>query len=105
MASSKDIYCDELTKYIRDDWTWRGKIRCFFYRNAMKLLHRFNLHYAPPIYPDGEMLLWCKWCGFRQVVSRPGDKVKQPYEPNPPPILQTHSSNRSGSGRCACGGV
>lgn len=44
------------------------------YRAVMKTLHRYNLHYAPPIYPEGDELLWCKWCGLQQVVKRRGDK-------------------------------
>ena len=47
--------------------TWR------LYRVVMKLAHRFNWHYAPPIYPEGDTQLWCKWCGFRQTVKRCGD--------------------------------
>ena len=48
------------------------------YRFVMKLAHRFNWHYAPPIYPDGDKQLWCKWCGFRQTVER---RIIQPYQP------------------------
>jgi hypothetical protein len=38
------------------------------YRHVMRLLHRFNLHYAPPspmspIY--GQRDHWCQWCGLR----------------------------------------
>lgn len=44
------------------------------YRAVMKLAHRFNWHYAPPIYPDGDTMLWCKWCGFRDVIKRRGDR-------------------------------
>lgn len=44
--------------------------RSLLYRPVMKLAHRFHWHYAPPIYPDGDTMLWCKWCGFRQVVQR-----------------------------------
>lgn len=40
------------------------------YRPLMKLLHRFDLHYAPPCYPDGDTHLWCQWCGFRQTIKR-----------------------------------
>lgn len=40
------------------------------YRVVMKLLHKFNLHYAPPIYPNGDTMLWCEWCGFREVIKR-----------------------------------
>ena len=43
--------------------------RGFFYRVAMRIAHRFHWHYAPPIYPDGDTILWCKWCGLRQVFS------------------------------------
>jgi hypothetical protein len=38
------------------------------YRPVMRLLHRFNLHYAPPdvINPKyGQRDHWCKWCGLR----------------------------------------
>lgn len=41
----------------------------FFYRNLQRLLHHFDLHYAPvhrPILPDGDYQRWCQWCGFRQ---------------------------------------
>lgn len=38
------------------------------YRAISKLLHRFNLHYMPPIYPDGDTVLWCHWCGARYRV-------------------------------------
>jgi hypothetical protein len=41
----------------------------FFYRSFMTIMHRFHWHYAPPIYPEGDTLLWCRWCGFRQVVK------------------------------------
>lgn len=42
----------------------------FFYRAVMRLAHRFNWHYAQPIYPDGDTQLWCKWCGFRKTIRR-----------------------------------
>lgn len=40
------------------------------YRVVMRLAHRFHWHYAPPIYPEGDTQLWCKWCGFRQTVRQ-----------------------------------
>lgn len=43
------------------------------YRTTMRLLHHFHLHYAPPIYPEGDTQLWCQWCGFRQTIRRRGD--------------------------------
>lgn len=47
-----------------------GSVRGRLYRVVMRLAHRFNWHYAPPIYPDGDTMLWCKWCGFREVVQK-----------------------------------
>ena len=49
-------------------------IRGLLYMWTMRLAHRFNWHYAPPIYPEGDTQLWCKWCGLRQTVKRRGDK-------------------------------
>jgi len=48
-------------------------IRGLLYRWLMKLAHRFNWHYAPPIYPEGDTQLWCKWCGVRQTIKRAVD--------------------------------
>jgi len=45
---------------------WRG----YLYRITMRITHRFNWHYAPPIYPEGDTQLWCQWCGFRQTIKR-----------------------------------
>lgn len=45
------------------------------YRIVMKLAHRYHWHYAPPCYPDGDTLLWCKWCGLQQTIKRRGDKA------------------------------
>lgn len=42
----------------------------FFYQLIMRIAHKFNWHYAPPIYPEGDTQLWCKWCGFRQTIRR-----------------------------------
>ena len=42
----------------------------FAYRMIMRLAHRFDWHYAPPCYPDGDTHLWCRWCGFRQTIKR-----------------------------------
>jgi hypothetical protein len=43
------------------------------YRVIMRLAHRYHWHYAPPIYPEGDTQLWCKWCGFRETIKRRGD--------------------------------
>lgn len=45
-------------------------IRGLIYRTVMEISHRYNWHYAPPIYPDGDTMLWCKWCGFRDVIKK-----------------------------------
>ncbi len=39
------------------------------YRMLMKLAHKYHWHYAPPVYPDNDMQLWCKWCGFRETYK------------------------------------
>ena len=44
----------------------KGKL----YRIIMKISHRYNWHYAPPCYPDGDTQLWCKWCGMRYTIRR-----------------------------------
>ncbi len=54
----------------------------FFYRSIMRIAHRFNWHYAPPIYPEGDTHLWCKWCGFRQTIK----KSNKPDLPDHTPI-------------------
>lgn len=45
-------------------------IRYILYSTIMKIAHKYNWHYAPPIYPDGDTHLWCQWCGFRQTVKK-----------------------------------
>ena len=47
------------------------------YRLLMRLMHRYNLHYAPPIYPDGDTMLWCQWCGFKAVVKKGNQYLKE----------------------------
>lgn len=42
----------------------------YLYRLVMRIAHKFNWHYAPPIYPEGDTQLLCKWCGFRQTIKR-----------------------------------
>ena len=45
----------------------------WFYRPTMRLLHRFDLHYAPPnpLSPAyGHRDHWCQWCGLRGTTYR-----------------------------------
>lgn len=49
-------------------------MRGFFYRLVMRISHKYNWHYAPPIYPEGDTHLWCKWCGFRQTIKKANQK-------------------------------
>ena len=44
-------------------------MRWYLYRLIMRVAHRYNWHYAPPIYPEGDTQLWCTWCGFRQTIK------------------------------------
>ena len=57
------------------------------YRHVMKLMHRFNLHYAPPtpLNPKyGEIQHWCQWCGLRGST----------YKPDPTNGLKTNEYDR-----------
>lgn len=68
---------------------WRLPLYGFFYRSLMKLAHRFNWHYAPPCYPDGDTHLWCRWCGFRATVEYA--KKKTDYLPNINPVCESRT--------------
>ncbi len=51
--------------------------RGIVYRLVMKTTHKYNWHYAPPIYPNGDTQLWCKWCGFRQTIKSSKEALKE----------------------------
>lgn len=42
----------------------------FIYRHLMRLSHRFNWHHTRTIYPEGDTLVVCDWCGIRCVTKR-----------------------------------
>lgn len=48
-------------------------IKGYLYTLIMRIAHKYNWHYAPPIYPEGDTQLWCKWCGFRQTIRKASD--------------------------------
>ena len=57
------------------DETWvLHKIYTFFYglayQNLMKLSHKYHWHHMPPVYPNGDTLLYCEWCGLRKIVQK-----------------------------------
>jgi hypothetical protein len=65
------------------------------YRPTMHLLHRYNLHYAPPnsLNPRyGAQDHWCQWCGLRGTTWKydpdgplsPNDKLTDPAEAEQP---------------------
>lgn len=43
----------------------------FLYSRAMKIAHRYNWHHVTVCHPDGDTVLWCKWCGLRSVEIMP----------------------------------
>jgi hypothetical protein len=48
------------------------------YRVVMRIAHRCQWHYAPligPIHPTGEYQRWCHWCGFRETLPKPVDRI------------------------------
>ena len=53
------------TKQVNEMINLKGRA----YRLIMKIAHKYNWHYAPPIHPEGDTVLWCKWCGFRQTIK------------------------------------
>ena len=72
-----------MTKYeFIDRHRWAGWVYGVTYRNVSRLLHRLNLHYAPPgamaelvSDPNGRIVgyktqHWCKWCGLRGSVIK-----------------------------------
>ena len=72
---------DHIRRYYYSFWIWVYiNIWCkHFYRHVMRLLHKFNLHYAPPVYMDPFFMKkseqnnpyrqhWCQWCGLRGDV-------------------------------------
>lgn len=66
-------------------WIWFR----LFYRPVMRMAHRFNWHYAPPIFPEGNTLLWCQWCGLRYVAARSTHNVHTISKPaTPAPALR-----------------
>lgn len=60
-------YRGEFRESTRVLGLWRTLYLCFAYRRVMKVLHRFHLHYMPPKRIEGDVLLWCRWCGARHV--------------------------------------
>jgi hypothetical protein len=40
------------------------------YRPLMRFAHRHHWHYAPPIFPEGDTVFWCKWCGMRDTMNK-----------------------------------
>ncbi len=35
-----------------------------------KLAHKYGWHHMREVYPDGDTMLWCEWCGIRVVTKR-----------------------------------
>jgi hypothetical protein len=75
----------EFIEAVRVLGFWRTVYARFAYRHVMKLAHRFNWHYAPPlplIAPDYTTQLWCQWCGMR--YTKPHKRVPGMPLPSPP---------------------
>ncbi len=73
------------------------------YRVTMRVAHRYNWHYAPPIYPEGDTQLWCQWCGFRQTIKTRG-QTDEPQNFTRTGHLAglRHGINNSAAGDSAC---
>ena len=67
------------TKHRLQRWAYLNIWCRHFYRPVMRLMHRFNLHHAPPSQlspPYGKRDHWCQWCGLRGHTWT--------YDPNAP---------------------
>ena len=42
----------------------------FIYRRLMRVCHKFGWHKMREVYPDGDTMLICDWCGLRVVTHR-----------------------------------
>ena len=42
----------------------------FIYRRLMRVAHRYDWHHTRTVYPDGDTMLVCDWCGLRYVSHR-----------------------------------
>lgn len=38
------------------------------YGFIMRVAHRFGWHKMKTVYPDGDEMVWCQWCGLRSRV-------------------------------------
>ena len=66
-------------------------MKSWLYRTIMKIAHKYHWHYAPPVYPDGDTMLWCQWCGFRAVVN--GKGINDGMYRDGEPCVKTTKSN------------
>lgn len=67
---------------LKREWASRGynpksrfrprSLKWGLYRLIMRVAHRYNWHYAPPAYPEGDMVLRCSWCGMTYLKHRKG---------------------------------
>lgn len=62
----------------------------WFYRNLMKLAHRYGWHKTRTCYPDGDTLLVCDWCGLRYVKHRRNQVYD--FEPIGPASTRTNGA-------------
>jgi hypothetical protein len=60
---------NETWEAIRVLGFWRVLWHRTLYRPVSRLMHRFDLHYAPIGGPDGDVA-WCQWCGLRAHMPR-----------------------------------
>jgi hypothetical protein len=64
------VYVHKLVRRLRR-WIFINVWCLHLYRPAMRLMHRYNLHYAPATLVStryGKRDLWCQWCGLRGNV-------------------------------------
>lgn len=58
-------YCNE----YKDRFCIFHRIYAFSYQSLMKVMHKYDWHYAPVIHGTGFKQRWCQWCGFRETFE------------------------------------
>ena len=87
-------------------WVFLNVWCSHLYRPTMRMLHHFNLHYAPPAPMSpryGWHDHWCQWCGLRGKTYEPD--LSKPLEPLPPNTAVSGGLPAAGktyTGRAGC---
>jgi hypothetical protein len=97
-TSDKPSICD-----LKLKWRYRVKytlLRWFsisdrkwaIYRWFMRLAHKHGWHHMTELYPDGDTMLYCSWCGIR-IVTKHKRPIGKYMGYTRPPLAETMENN------------